>query len=130
MTAAPSPSAPAAGEIENYGALPWRYRPDKYDDWGCIRDANGHVVASVRYHHEDAAGLEAHRAAKTDPAGPLGSLVVLSVNSHPTLLAERDRLREQLLKYGRHTSDCGMHRGRDCDCGWYETRNALGEDTK
>ena len=26
---------------------PWRYRPEKHDDWGCVRDADGNPVAST-----------------------------------------------------------------------------------
>lgn len=26
---------------------PWKYRPDRYDDWGWVRDADGNVVADT-----------------------------------------------------------------------------------
>lgn len=35
-------------------------------------------------------------------------------------------LEEALLKYGRHTSDCGFHSGHDCLCGIEDWRRALG----
>jgi hypothetical protein len=46
------------------------------------------------------------------------------------LLADCERLRRQLLRYGTHTSDCESRTprgvvGGPCDCGWSELRAAL-----
>lgn len=47
---------------------PWSYRPDKYDDWGIVRDAKGRVVCQARdCDHADSKTLAEHRKKGTDP---------------------------------------------------------------
>jgi len=31
------------GLLQHLPPGPWAYRPDEYDDWGFVRDANGHL---------------------------------------------------------------------------------------
>jgi len=45
---------------------PWEYRPNKYDDWGVVRSADGLPVAQAcvgRWYKD----FDAHRVNKTDP---------------------------------------------------------------
>lgn len=49
---------------------PWKYRPNKYDDWGLVRAANGWSIGQIQAagregcHWED---YSKHREAGTDP---------------------------------------------------------------
>src|SRR5690348_13665919 len=55
---------------------PWRYRPDKYDDWGYVRGPDGGIVAICRaYIRMSEDELNEHRAAKTDPVEADGRLI-------------------------------------------------------
>ena len=49
----------------------WRYRPDKHDDWGFIRDTSGSPVARVVVQADDEL-LTRHRENRTDPCEGLG----------------------------------------------------------
>lgn len=61
-------------------ALPLTYRPDPFDDWGWIRGADGKIaaVAKVRGSEDE---LAEHRRNHTDPAEPVGRLIVEAVNA-------------------------------------------------
>lgn len=73
----PSPRAPSG-----HGALPWRLRPNKHDDWGWIRDAHGHVACQVRWSPElTEDDLNKHRRDKTDPAQEVADFILAKVNA-------------------------------------------------
>lgn len=79
-------------------ALPWYYRPDKYDDWGFIRGGERStyglpIVALGREGGVKSDHIQ-HREDKTDPYAPASELIVAAVNALPGLLDEIERLRE------------------------------------
>lgn len=62
--------------------LPWQYRPDKYDDWGCIKDADGRVICYARDTTVlDEATLTKHRAAGTDPWREVAMFIANACNA-------------------------------------------------
>lgn len=54
----------------------WRYRPDRHDDWGFIRDASGAPVARVVVQADDWL-LTRHQENQTDPCEGLGKRLAL-----------------------------------------------------
>jgi hypothetical protein len=67
------------------------YRPNEFDDWGMIRNADGSMYASVRRPEAFEGEFDQCRSEKTDPFADLASMIV----SHGHLIEERDRLREE-----------------------------------
>ena len=72
-------------------SLPLFYRPQEYDDWGCIRfspDSEGRQWHALKIamptYDEDV--LNEHRANGTDPCEQFGRRIVSAVNSHAALL--------------------------------------------
>lgn len=59
----------------SYTKGPWLYRPNRYDDWGYVRDSDGHVVARAANPHVSMQEYADHRAAKTDPYEANGRLI-------------------------------------------------------
>lgn len=59
----------------NYTKGPWFYRPNPHDDWGYVRDRDGHVVARAANPHVSMQEYADHRAAKTDPYEANGRLI-------------------------------------------------------
>lgn len=57
-----------------------RYRPNKFDDWGIIRDSDGKLFASVRRPASEEE-LAAHREAGTDPFEDLARRLIDSYSS-------------------------------------------------
>lgn len=49
---------------------PWLYRPDKFDDWGIVKNSKHYVICQARDPEIcSAKELNEHRRAKTDPWG-------------------------------------------------------------
>lgn len=66
----------------------WRYRPDRYDDWGFVRAEDGSIaLRGYPGHDVDEAELDEHRRQKTDPHGPNALFAVAAHESFPALLA-------------------------------------------
>lgn len=63
---------------------PLSYRPEQFDDWGFVRDADGHLVLVAKNVFADQA---AHQLAGTDPCRERGEEIVRKLNAHETLLA-------------------------------------------
>lgn len=76
-------------------ALPWAVRPDKYDDWGAIRDAMGRLVchtatlANLRdldeFRAQHGHGSPEHERGPEDVA-VRAEFIVVSVNAHTELV--------------------------------------------
>lgn len=62
--------------------IPLSYRPREHDDWGTIRDADGHPFLNVcwRMLWDDEA-LNVHRHNRTDPCEAVGRKVVEILNA-------------------------------------------------
>lgn len=97
-------------------ALPLKYRPRDFDDWGFIRDANDRLVAVVRFDprltEED---LEAHRSSKTDPARAVGELIVRAVNAHGVMNTASPRFAETFCSQCGGAFGPGDHGYSHCD---------------
>lgn len=78
---------------------PWRYRPDKYDDWGYVRGPSddeidiGWTIAVVSAgRHVSVAEKDEHRRTETDPYGDNAQFIAAA---NPTaVLALIDRVEE------------------------------------
>jgi hypothetical protein len=57
---------------------PYSYRSWDYDDWGTIRDADGHPMLKINCHFSG--DLNQHRLNETDPCEELGLKVVELLN--------------------------------------------------
>ena len=74
---------------------PWKYRPDKYDDWGVVKSADGYPVVQAclgRWTSE----FDTHRTNKTDPAEANARLI----SAAPELLAALENIVIQMNNYG------------------------------
>ena len=63
----------------------WRYRPDRYDDWGYVLNTARQVVLIGRAGGD--ADHDAHRRAGTDPMAPNALFAVAAHESFPALIA-------------------------------------------
>jgi len=59
-------------------ALPLSYRPLEFDDWGIIRDANGHIFCQVKWPVN--ADFDLHRRNGTDPYEAAAKIVIDAIN--------------------------------------------------
>src|SRR6185436_5762173 len=59
---------------------PWAIRPNRFDDWGYIRGADGETACIARGHSDKS--FDEHRKDKTDPYEPNARLIVEAVNNH------------------------------------------------
>lgn len=69
---------------DKHTPLPWAIRPNRFDDWGYIRGANGDVACCAR--GADDKSFDEHRRDGTDPYAANAALIVRSVNSLPALV--------------------------------------------
>ncbi len=60
--------------LDKASPAPWSYRPNEFDDWGFIRDANGKLVCIARTGEDYNA--DEHRRNKTDPYAANALLIV------------------------------------------------------
>lgn len=75
---------------------PWLYRPNKYDDWGVVKEGNnsigpdqGYFVAKAGYGGHYTQEIEhEHRLNKTDPYGPNAIFIAQSGSTDFAALAE------------------------------------------
>jgi len=82
---------------------PWVIRPERHDDWGWIRGADGELACIARHH--DRKDDDKHRMDKTDPYAANAAFIVKAVNSHDALV----KALEELLPLAGIMDDC------DCD---------------
>jgi hypothetical protein len=64
--------------------LPWKYRPDEYDDWGTIKSADGLPTVKVcpgRWTKD----FDMHRKNNTDPGFDTAAFIVKACNNHAKL---------------------------------------------
>lgn len=84
-----------------------QYRPNKFDDWGVIRHADGSVFATVRRPVSDV-DLAAHRSAGTDPYQDLAlRLMATFGGQRDERSCEVNRLKAALERC--KTSICGFN---------------------
>lgn len=75
------------------------YRPDPYDDWGMIRNADGSIFAVVRC-PASSEDLARHREAGTDPYEPVARRLIASCQAESAVAYLLDRsLRDDELYY-------------------------------
>ena len=82
-------------ENAKYTPGPWQYRPNKYDDWGVVRSADGLPVVQACVGRWSA-DFDSHRTNGTDPGEANARLIAAA----PELLAALERA-EDLLHYVR-----------------------------
>lgn len=58
----------------------YKYRPDKYDDWGVIKGPDNMIVLNVSRGANVEADFSQHRRNKTDPYKDFGEFVVAALN--------------------------------------------------
>lgn len=86
-----------------------RYRPNEFDDWGQIRNADGSMFASVRRPASEEE-LAEHRRNGTDPYEDLARRLMASFEPKSKLPIELDGVAEQLSEtYGMWRSCTGCH---------------------
>lgn len=85
---------------------PWLYRPNKYDDWGVIKEGNnsigkdhGYFVARAGYGDYLTQEIEhGHRLNKTDPYAPNALFIALSGSTNFRQLHDRMKAMEEALR--------------------------------
>lgn len=81
--------------MSEYTPGPWAYRPDKYDDWGTVKGADGFVICQARDHRYcDGDVLSEHRRNKTDPW-----------EANARLIAAAPKMYEVLKEIASHLDD-------------------------
>jgi hypothetical protein len=102
--------------------LPYLYRPNKHDDWGVLRCANGWPVASAKMGRDwTEEEWEAHRAAKTDPMGDTALFIAHACNTYyPTQarlrsLTEAAQVAADALEEMREPDWAQEYREKTCD---------------
>ena len=79
-----------------------KYRPDKYDDWGCIRGGGEafpgllHAISWVRDSRVSEAEQSTARIENRDPYEAPSRLFVEGINALPTLLAKLEEQAEEI----------------------------------
>ncbi len=77
--------------------FPLAYRTGSDDDWGWIRDSEGHLIAAVRHRLNETSDAE-HRRNGTDPYAEVAEYIVRVCNAFPAML-------EALQLYVEHFGD-------------------------
>jgi hypothetical protein len=100
-------------EKAEHTPLPWSIRPNKFDDWGFIRGADGQTLACIARGADDKE-FDGHRRDGTDPYQANADLIVHSVNAIPNLIAALepfakliDRYDEANIAHNRRRRDDG-----------------------
>lgn len=70
--------------MSEHTPTPWVIRPERHDDWGWIRGADGELACIARHH--DRKDDDKHRMDKTDPYAANAALIVKAVNNHERLV--------------------------------------------
>ena len=78
-------------EKAQHTPLPWSIRPNKFDDWGFIRGADGQTLACVARGQEEKE-FDWHRSHGTDPYQANADLIVHSVNAVPGLIVALEEI--------------------------------------
>lgn len=76
---------------------PLFYRPNEFDDWGQIRNADGSMFASVRRPLSEGAAAE-HRRNKTDPFEDLATRLIASFDDDEKPRYTTHRLHDEIRK--------------------------------
>jgi len=56
------------------------YRPDKYDDWGVVKDEKGHCLFKINPHCLTDKDMDCFREDGTDPCREFGEKLVAVMN--------------------------------------------------
>jgi hypothetical protein len=95
---------------DGHTPLPWRVgdRAPYVEIWGCMRMNSYPIVASM----------------ESDPRGANAALIVEAVNSHSSLLEERERLKEALEKLTKAGNKVAL-KGAETGPQWLDLTMAL-----
>ena len=110
---------------------PWKYRPEKWDDWGWVR-AGEYIIARVTdckdFTNEE---FDLHRLNHTDPYINNAQFVAHARTDIPVLLDEIERQRQRLQKAGQLIYRAIPARG-DLDEmeKWYRDRDEFLQESK
>jgi len=83
--------------IEGATAAPWYVRPHKHDEWGIIKNSDGHIVASVRNPSVNYNDLSAFCKNDTDPYQKNSDFIATSRNIAPELIRVIELAEEAFL---------------------------------
>lgn len=84
------------------------YRPNRFDDWGYIRTADGEIFAVVR-RPLDEEEADRHRRDKTDPFEPLARALMSALHPEPSAadtLSPATEVRREAIARLRKMADC------------------------
>jgi len=87
--------------VTEHTPTPWAYRPQKHDDWGWIRDADGGLAATARDGRVWSEQFDEYRAAGKDPYEPNATFIVKAVNNHDVLVSALQALVDNINDYER-----------------------------
>ena len=88
---------------------PWRYRPNKFDDWGVVRAPSEYFVLQAKAgRHLTDEEVADHFARKTDPYAANALFAVASRTAMPSLIAEVRRLRALVADRAAVVEECAV----------------------
>jgi len=86
----------------------------EWDDWGFIRDADGHLIAVAKFEYLGLTEkeLDEFRSREEDPSNPAMRMIIDRINMHDELVAALTDVMEQLEHSGYAHDHPGLTRAR------------------